>query len=84
MGDPATVEAFTLMTDLYTRYSLPVSIPNFYNNFKKGITPIGMSDISTYILLKNAAPEIKGQWGIAPSVGVRRRTAPSTTASFRL
>lgn len=71
LGDPDTVEAFTLMTDLYTRYSLPVSIPNFYNNFKKGISPIGMSDISTYILLKNAAPEIKGQWGIAPSVGVR-------------
>lgn len=72
LGDSATVEAFTLMTDLYTRYSLPISIPNFYNNFKKGITPIGMSDISTYILLKNAAPEIKGQWGIAPSVGVRQ------------
>ena len=70
LGDSATVEAFTLMTDLYTRYSLPVSIPNFYNNFKKGITPIGMSDISTYILLKNAAPEIKGQWAIAPSVGI--------------
>ncbi len=71
LGDPDTVAAFTLMTDLYTRYSLPASIPNFYNNFKKGISPIGMSDISTYILLKNAAPEIKGQWGIAPSVGVR-------------
>lgn len=70
LGDPDTVEAFTLMTDLYTRYSLPISIPNFYNNFKKGITPIGISDISTYILLENAAPEIKGQWGIAPSVGV--------------
>lgn len=72
LGDPDTVEAFTLMTDLYTRYSLPISIPNFYNNFKKGITPIGMSDISTYILLKNAAPEIKGQWGIALSVGVEQ------------
>ncbi len=72
LGDPDTVEAFTLMTDLYTRYSLPVSIPNFYNNFKKGVTPIGMSDISTYILLQNAAPEIKGQWGIAPSVGVEQ------------
>ena len=49
LGDPDTVAAFTLMTDLYTRYSLPASIPNFYNNFKKGISPIGMSDISTYI-----------------------------------
>lgn len=70
LGDPNTVEAFKLMTDLYTKYSLPENVPNFYNNFKKGITPIGMGDINTYILLQNAAPEIAGQWGIAPSVGV--------------
>lgn len=70
LGDPKTVEAFTLMTDLYTKYSLPESIPNFYNNFKKGITPIGISDLQTYILLVNAAPEIAGQWGIASSIGV--------------
>lgn len=72
LGDPKTVEAFTFMTDLYTRYSLPVSIPNFYYNFKNGITPIGISEINTYNLLTNAAPEIYGQWDIAPSVGVRR------------
>ncbi len=71
LGDPKTVEAFTLMTDLYTKYSLPESIPNFYNNFKKGMTPIGISDLMTYILLVNAAPEIAGQWAIAPSIGVR-------------
>lgn len=71
-GDPNTVKAFTFMTDLYTRYSLPVSIPNFYYNFKNGITPIGISEINTYNLLTNAAPEIYGQWDIAPSVGVRQ------------
>lgn len=70
LGDPNTVKAFELMTDLYTKYSLPESIPNFYNNFKKSITPIGIGDINTYILLKNAAPELAGQWGIAPSVGM--------------
>ena len=58
------------MTDLYTKYSLPENISNFYNNFRYGITPIGISDFNTYILLKNAAPEIAEQWGIAPSVGV--------------
>lgn len=71
LGDPNTVKAFKFMTDLYTKYSLPENIENFYNNFRYGVTPIGMSDFNTYILLKNAAPEIMGQWGIAPSVGVR-------------
>lgn len=69
-GDKKTVEAFTFMTDLFTRYSLPISIPNFYYNFKNGITPIGISEINTYNLLTNAAPEIYGQWEIAPSVGI--------------
>lgn len=70
LGDPRTVQAFELMTDLYTKYSLPENIPNFFNNFKKGITPIGIGDINTYILLRNAAPELAGQWGIALSVGI--------------
>ncbi|HHY82910.1 MAG TPA: extracellular solute-binding protein [Clostridiales bacterium] len=69
-GNPNTLKAFTFMTDLYTKYSLPENISNFYNNFRYGVTPIGVSDLNTYILLKNAAPEIAEQWGIAPSVGV--------------
>ena len=69
-GDPRTVEAFRFMTDLFTRYSLAQSIPNFFNNFRYGVTPIGMSDFNTYILLKNAAPELAGQWGIAPAIGI--------------
>lgn len=71
LDDPRTIEAFKLMTDLYTRYSLPESIANFYSNFRYGVTPIGMSDFNTYILLKNAAPEITEQWGIAPGIGVK-------------
>lgn len=69
-GDPRTVEAFRFMTDLFTRYSLAQSIPNFFNNFRYGVTPLGMSDFNTYVLLKNAAPELAGQWGIAPAIGV--------------
>jgi len=29
-----------------------------------------MSDFNTYILLRNAAPEIAGQWAVAPAIGV--------------
>ncbi|MDR1532602.1 MAG: extracellular solute-binding protein [Clostridiales bacterium] len=69
-GDPNTVAAFKLMTDLYTRYSLPESISSFYNSFKRGVTPIGMSGLDTYYLIRYATPELSGQWGMAPSIGV--------------
>jgi ABC-type glycerol-3-phosphate transport system substrate-binding protein len=71
LGDPNTVKAFKLMTDLHTKYGLPDTIPSFYNSFKKGVLPIGISDINTYLLLKYGTPELSNQWGIAPSIGVR-------------
>mgnify|MGYP000846013288 FL=1 len=70
LGNPDTVRAFKLMTDLYTKYSMPETVANFYDSFMKGTTPIGVSDMTTYVLLRHAAPEIAGQWGIAPVVGV--------------
>ena len=70
LGSTESVQAFTLMTDLYTKYSLPSTVANFYNSFVKGTTPIGIGDMTTYVLLSHAAPEIAGQWGIAPVVGV--------------
>lgn len=71
LGSTESIEAFTLMTDLYTKYSLPSTVANFYNSFVKGTTPIGIGDMTTYILLSHAAPEIAGQWGIAPVIGIR-------------
>jgi ABC-type glycerol-3-phosphate transport system substrate-binding protein len=71
LGDPNTVAAFRFMTDLFTRYSLPESIPSFYNSFRRGVTPVGMANLQTYYLIRFGAPELHGQWGMAPSVGVR-------------
>jgi ABC-type glycerol-3-phosphate transport system substrate-binding protein len=68
---PNTLEAFDLLTNLYVRYNLPYRIVNFYNNFKSGVTPIGVSELNTYTLLKYAAPEIRGQWAIAPNIGIK-------------
>lgn len=72
LGSEEAVSAFNLMCDLYTKYSLPTTVANFYNSFKSGTTPIGIGDMTTYILLRNAAPEIAGQWGIAPVVGTEQ------------
>lgn len=70
--DPKTIEALTLMTDLYTTYSLPIEVGSFYNEFRYGRLPIGIGDFGMYISLLHAAPEIAGLWNIAPLPGVER------------
>ena len=65
-----TLEGIRLMTDLFTVYNMPKEVPNFYNHFRFGTMPIGISDLSTYLQLTIAAPEIAGKWDIAPHPGV--------------
>lgn len=64
------VEGFTTLTDLFTIYNLPKDVPNFYQHFRNGNYPIGISDFGTYNLIANAAPEIAGSWGVALIPGV--------------
>ncbi len=59
-----------LLADLYTTYSLPEQVPIFYNSFRYNSLPIGIIDFNTYMQLKNAAPELVGQWEIAPYPGI--------------
>lgn len=66
----AVVEGFTTLTDLFTIYNLPKDVPNFYQHFRNGDYPIGISDFGTYNLISNAAPEIDGSWGVALIPGV--------------
>ncbi|MCV2231524.1 extracellular solute-binding protein [Acholeplasma manati] len=66
----AGIEAMRLMTELFTIHDLPIATANFYNNFRYGLLPIGISNSSTYLQLMIAAPEIKGNWNIALYPGV--------------
>ena len=65
LGSEASVKGFTELTDLFTVYNMPVNIDNFYQHFRNGDLPIGIADLGTYNLLKNAAPELEGSWQIA-------------------
>ncbi len=67
-----TLEGIELMTDLFTVYNLPKEVPNFYNHFRYGTYPVGISDLSTYLQLTIAAPEIAGKWDIALHPGVEK------------
>lgn len=69
LDSPEAVAGIRFLTDLFTLYSMPKQVPSFFNSFRQGILPIGIADFGTYLLLKNAAPELAGQWGIAPYPG---------------
>jgi len=68
-NDPATLHGLREMTDLYRTYGLAQSVPNFFNAFRSGAIPIGISNFSTYLQLQVAAPELTGRWDIAPVPG---------------
>lgn len=62
------IEIFGKWTDYYNKLSLPLSL-DFYNRFRIGTTPLGISTYSLYTTLKVAAPEIDGMWGITAIPG---------------
>lgn len=60
------VKGLEFLTKLFTMYSLPEQEPLFYNAFRYGTLPVGITDFVTYMQVKNAAPELIGQWELAP------------------
>ncbi|HHT39030.1 MAG TPA: extracellular solute-binding protein [Acholeplasmataceae bacterium] len=57
-----TLKGIKLMSDLFTLYNLPQRVGSFYNDFRYGLLPIGIADLSIYLLLSNAAVELDGLW----------------------
>ncbi|MBR4761939.1 MAG: extracellular solute-binding protein, partial [Clostridia bacterium] len=55
---------FNEWTDFYTKLKMPRTL-DFYNRFRTGSCPIGISTHTMYTTLKVAAPEIDGLWGVA-------------------
>ncbi len=64
------VQGFTELTELFTIYNAPKDVPSFYQHFRNGDIPLGISDFGVYNLLTNAAPEIANSWEIALIPGV--------------
>jgi len=71
-NNPTGFEAFKTWTDLYNLHAVERQSSSFYQTFRSGIYPIGISEINTYIQLMVAAPELNGLWGVAPIPGVRQ------------
>jgi len=72
LNTPQAFKAFKQWTDLFNVYDMPKEVPSFYQHFRKGDIPIGIADYNMYIQMSVAAPELTGQWGIAPLPGVKQ------------
>lgn len=64
------IEGMTTLTDNYNIYNMQFLITSFYQYFRDGRTPIGVSDYGAFNLLTNAAPELAGKWELALYPGV--------------
>lgn len=69
VNSETNIEAFELLTDLYLLYGLQNNMPSFYNNFRYGVSPIGIGTFSNYVQMLYAAPEIADDWAIAQVPG---------------
>jgi ABC-type glycerol-3-phosphate transport system substrate-binding protein len=65
LGSEESIAALKFMADSFSIYGMPLTTSNFYNSFRYGILPLGISNVETYVKLMTGAPEIKGLWGIS-------------------
>ncbi len=71
VSDGKAVETFVFWTDFYTNLGYSTAY-SFYNRFRAGTMPMGVSLYSDYVLFSEAAPEITGKWAIAPMPGTEQ------------
>jgi ABC-type glycerol-3-phosphate transport system substrate-binding protein len=64
LGSEEAINAIRFMADSFTIYGMPLTTSSFYDSFRYGSLPVGVSNFETYIKLLTAAPEIVGLWGI--------------------
>ncbi|WP_282935345.1 extracellular solute-binding protein [Paenibacillus sp. RC67] len=72
IGSEKGFDSFKKWTDLYNKYAVDRSLSSFYQHFRDGTIPLGIADLSMYIELTVAAPELNGWWGVAPIPGVKQ------------
>lgn len=62
---------FQEWVELYNVQGVPVAA-SFFNRFRSGEMPMGIGDVTVYMQIRTAAPELKGRWGIALIPGHER------------
>ena len=65
LGTPEAFTAFKQTCELNINYSIPVA-SNYFTRFRTGDMPMLIGQASDYLSFTSAAPEITGNWTIAP------------------
>lgn len=68
LDTPEAYRAFKFWTDMYRNYGIDAE-SNFFTRIRTGTMPIGIANFATYLSLITSAPELYGQWTIAPVPG---------------
>ena len=69
LNDPRTIQGLQDMVNLYTIYGLQSNVRSFFNSFRSGVIPIGISSYETYLQLQTTALELADLWDIALAPG---------------
>lgn len=64
LGSEEAITAIKFMAESFTLYGMPLTTSSFYDSFRYGSLPIGISNFTDYIKLMTAAPELAGLWSI--------------------
>lgn len=64
LSSDEAINAIKFMAESFTIYGMPLTTSNFYDSFRYGSLPIGVSNFTTYLQLTTAAPELNGLWQI--------------------
>jgi len=70
IDEESSLKGIKMMTELFTLYGLESQVANFFNSFRNGSLPIGVSTFDAYVKLTLSAPELAEKWGIALAPGV--------------
>ncbi|MCL1786378.1 MAG: extracellular solute-binding protein [Defluviitaleaceae bacterium] len=65
------IDAFEFWTDLYTKHNF-IFQADVLTRFRMGNIPIVVADLGLFNMLNASAPEIRGNWAIAPIPGMYR------------
>ncbi len=69
IDQPEAVKGLKTLGELFSIYSVATQVPQFPDSFRYGVYPIGIANLETYNLITNGAPELEGQWALAPLPG---------------
>ena len=72
IDDENSINGIKMMTELFNLYGLESQVENFFNSFRNGSLPIGVSTFDTYVKLTLSAPELTGKWDIMLAPGVKQ------------